>query len=262
MARVMLHIKRVPQSFWAEAINTACYTINRVYVRPGISQTPYEIWNGRKPLVKYFRVFGSKCSILREGDSLGKFDSRSDEGIFLGYSNTSRAYRVFNLRTSTLVVSANVRIDDLALRDSSPRFGDDTCLIWWDVFEEITPSVEKEGGTCNEGGDDILGGVENEDEVEVNEPIEDEGVGQHDRVPLISKEPSARVKLHHPISQVIGDPNDGIKTRMRHRNEVNLVCYSSILEPLNEVIANIFAKPLDFIRSEYLRRSIGLTSID
>ncbi|XP_058185795.1 uncharacterized protein LOC131303019 [Rhododendron vialii] len=80
MARVMLHAKRVPRDLWVEAINTACYTINRVYVRPETTCTPYEIWNGKKPSVKYFRVFGSKCHILRDSESLGKFDSRSDDG--------------------------------------------------------------------------------------------------------------------------------------------------------------------------------------
>ena len=62
--------------------------------------------------MKYFRVFGSKCYILNDRENLGKFDARSDEGIFLGYSTTSRAYRVFNKRTKTVMESINVKIDD------------------------------------------------------------------------------------------------------------------------------------------------------
>ena len=95
MARVMLHAKKVPQRFWAEAVNTAVHVINRVYLRPGTNMTAYEIWKGKKLSVKYFRVFGSKCYILRDREYLTKFDTRSSEGIFLGYSNNSRAYRVF-----------------------------------------------------------------------------------------------------------------------------------------------------------------------
>jgi len=45
-------------------------------------------------------------------NSLGKFDSKSDEGIFLGYSTNSRAYRVFNKRTETVMESINVVVDD------------------------------------------------------------------------------------------------------------------------------------------------------
>ena len=78
----------------------------------GTKKTAYEIWNGKKLRVKYFRVFGSKCYILNDRENLGKFDAKSDEGIFLGYSTTSRAYRVFNKRTKIVMKSINVKIDD------------------------------------------------------------------------------------------------------------------------------------------------------
>ena len=62
--------------------------------------------------MKYFRIFGSKCSILKDRESLRKFDTRSDEGIFLGYSTSSRAYKVFNNQTKTVMESCNVTVDD------------------------------------------------------------------------------------------------------------------------------------------------------
>ena len=45
-------------------------------------KTPFELWYGSPALVKYFRVFGSKCFIKRNEDDLGKFESRTNEGIF------------------------------------------------------------------------------------------------------------------------------------------------------------------------------------
>ena len=57
MARVMLNSKKLTKKLWAEVINTACYTINCVFLRPGTNKTPYEIWKGRKPNVNYFHVF-------------------------------------------------------------------------------------------------------------------------------------------------------------------------------------------------------------
>ena len=57
-------------------------------------------------------MFGSKCYILNDWENLGKFDANSDEGIFLGYSTTNRAYRVFNKRTRMVMESINVEIDD------------------------------------------------------------------------------------------------------------------------------------------------------
>ena len=64
LARVMLHAKHLPYHFWAEAINTACHVNNRVTMRVGTTTTLYELSKGRKPTVKYFHVFGSKCYFL------------------------------------------------------------------------------------------------------------------------------------------------------------------------------------------------------
>ena len=62
--------------------------------------------------MKYFRVFGSKCYILNDRENLEKFDAKNDEGIFLGYSTSSWAYRVYNKRTKTVMESINMKIDD------------------------------------------------------------------------------------------------------------------------------------------------------
>ena len=59
MARAMLYNKDVARNLWGEAVNTACHTINRVYFRPGTKKTPYELWKGRKPNVKYFKIHQS-----------------------------------------------------------------------------------------------------------------------------------------------------------------------------------------------------------
>jgi hypothetical protein len=121
MARVMIHSKNLAQHFRGEAINTACHIINRVYLRPETNKTPYEIWRGKKPTVKYFRIFGIKCYILRDRENLGKFDSKSDEGIVLGYSTNNHVYRVFNKRTEIVIESINVVIDDEEVVASSER---------------------------------------------------------------------------------------------------------------------------------------------
>ena len=57
MAKAMLHNKDVARNLWGEAVNTTCHTINRVYFRLGTKKTPYELWKGRKPKVKYFKIF-------------------------------------------------------------------------------------------------------------------------------------------------------------------------------------------------------------
>ena len=112
MAKAMLHNKDVVRNLWGEAVNTACHMVNRVYFRPGTKKTPYELWKGRKPNVKYFRIFGSTCFILKNRENVGEFDSRSDERIFQGYSFTSKTYWVYNKRTMKVMEIVNVVIDE------------------------------------------------------------------------------------------------------------------------------------------------------
>ena len=110
----MLHNKDVARNLWGEVVNIACHTVNRVYLKAGTKKTPYELWKGRKPNVKYFRIFGSTCFIPKDRENVGKFDSRSDERIFLGYSSTSNAYWVYNKRTKKVMETVNVVIDEVS----------------------------------------------------------------------------------------------------------------------------------------------------
>ena len=116
------------KNLWEEAVNIVCHTVNRVYFRPGTKKTPYELWKGRKSNVKYFRIFGSTCFILKDRENVGKFDSRSNEVIFLGYSSTTKAYRVYNKRTKKVMETVNVVIDEVS------DFG----------FEKISEKIPKE----------------------------------------------------------------------------------------------------------------------
>ena len=79
-------------------------------------KTPYELWFGTPTSIQYFRFFGSKCYIKRDDDNLGKFDSRKDEGIFCGYSSTTRECKCYNIRFPNIIESANVIVDDTKLR--------------------------------------------------------------------------------------------------------------------------------------------------
>ena len=108
----MLSDSNLPKYFWAEAVATACYILNRILIRPLTDKTSYELIYSKKPKVSYFRIFESKCFILNTKDNLDKFDPKSDKGIFIGYSNRSKAYRVFNLRTNTIEETMHVSFDE------------------------------------------------------------------------------------------------------------------------------------------------------
>nr|GEW20200.1 putative reverse transcriptase domain-containing protein [Tanacetum cinerariifolium] len=62
-------------------------------------KTPYELFKGSSPALSFMRPFGCHVTILNTLDQLGKFDRKSDEGIFVGYSIISKAFRVYNTRT-------------------------------------------------------------------------------------------------------------------------------------------------------------------
>jgi hypothetical protein len=111
MARMILDEHRTPRRFWADAISTACYISNQIFLHSILHLTPFEIRFGRKPSVSHFRPFGCKYFVLK-CDNLDKFESRSFDGILLGYTPHNRSYRVYNLETNTVVESCNVIFDE------------------------------------------------------------------------------------------------------------------------------------------------------
>ncbi|GJR56828.1 retrovirus-related pol polyprotein from transposon TNT 1-94 [Tanacetum coccineum] len=93
-------------------VDTSTYILNQIPNRAILGKTPYELLKGRKPTLDYFRVFGSKCFILNTKDYLTKFDPKSYEGIFLGYSQNSKAYIILNKHTRKVEESLNVTFDE------------------------------------------------------------------------------------------------------------------------------------------------------
>nr|GEV43609.1 hypothetical protein [Tanacetum cinerariifolium] len=110
-ARTMLADAKLPVTFWAEAVNTACYVQNRVLVNKSQNRTPYELFNGRTPAIGFLKPFGCHVMILNTLDHLWKFDVKGDKGYFIGYSMSSKAFRVFNKRTKR--VEENLHVDFL-----------------------------------------------------------------------------------------------------------------------------------------------------
>ena len=105
--------KLVALKYWREAVSTVVHTLNWVQVKKGTNATPFELWYGHSPNVKHFKVFGCKFYILKDARNW-KFDAKSDEGIFLGYSTRSKAYKCLNTNTNKIVESANVNFDEHA----------------------------------------------------------------------------------------------------------------------------------------------------
>jgi len=104
----------LPKYFWADAVSTACYVLNKVLIRPILKKTPYELFRGRKPNISHLKVFGCKCFILNNGkDNLGKLDSKANEGIFLGYSLHGHVYRAYNKRIMLVEEFMHIVFDEI-----------------------------------------------------------------------------------------------------------------------------------------------------
>ncbi|GJW17813.1 retrovirus-related pol polyprotein from transposon TNT 1-94 [Tanacetum coccineum] len=112
-ARTMLIFSRLPEFLWAEAVATACFTQNRSIIHTRHNKTPYELLRGRKPNVEYFHVFGSLCYPTNDRDDLGKMKPKADIGVFIGYSETSRGFRIYNRRTKKIMETIHVKFDEL-----------------------------------------------------------------------------------------------------------------------------------------------------
>ena len=139
----MLCENGLPKYFWAKVVNIACYITNRALIRPLLKKTPYELLNGKKPSVEYFRVFGCKCFILNnDKEHLEKFDSKSDEGIFLEYDSNSSSYRIFNKRTLTIESFVHVIFDESNLPKAEKGGSFDVDISRYDRFSSLFNSKQ------------------------------------------------------------------------------------------------------------------------
>ncbi|WVZ98226.1 hypothetical protein U9M48_043693 [Paspalum notatum var. saurae] len=144
MARTMLDEHRTLRRFWAEAVNTACYIANRIFLRAFLGKTLYELRFGRQPSIKHLRAFGCRCFVLKKARHLDKCESHCLDGIFLGYASSSRAFRVWILEAKQVVETCEISFDE-TMPCTTPAFelsGDD---------DEGTPIFEDEEGAVDVG---------------------------------------------------------------------------------------------------------------
>ncbi|GJX93090.1 retrovirus-related pol polyprotein from transposon TNT 1-94 [Tanacetum coccineum] len=184
MSRTMLNEQSLPQKFWCNAVDTSTYILNRILIRAILGKTPYELLRGRKPTLDYFRVFGSKCFILNTKDYLTKFDPKSYEGVFLGYSQNSKAYIILNKHTMKIKESLNVTFDETPPPSKTSPLVDD------DLDEKEAIKVTKKKNLENDIEDETL---------EIDEVV------------------NIKESRKHPLENVIGNLNqrilsDGVST--------------------------------------------------
>ncbi|KAA0041516.1 gag-pol polyprotein [Cucumis melo var. makuwa] len=189
---------------------------------------------------------------MSDRDHRRKWDSKSDRGIFLGYSANNRAYRVYNQRSKTVMESINVIIDDLGKEPN--RNLDDEDEVFWNSLspkpaegelESTAPTNETTylpshlGSSRSDMSTPSTSAIhtdthESEASVSASQHTPERTTGATDssKCDLI---PSTHIAKNHPSSFIIGDIHSGIITRKKERKDyakmVANVCYTSSLEP-------------------------------
>ena len=109
MARSLLKTCNLSKDLWVEAVACSVYILNRSPTSSVQNFIPEEAWSGKKVTVSHFRIFGC-ISFAHVPEKLRKkLDDRSEKYIFIGYSDQSKAYILFNPITKKFVVSQNVK---------------------------------------------------------------------------------------------------------------------------------------------------------
>jgi hypothetical protein len=242
----MLDEYKTSDQFWAEAINTACYAINRLYLHRILKKTSYELLTSKKPNVSYFRVFGSKCFILVKRCRKSKFAPKAVEGFLLGYDSNTRAHRVFNKSTGLVEVSCDIVFDEtngsqveqvdldelddeeapcVALRNMSIR---DVCP----KESEEPPQAQDQPSSSNQASpptQDENQAQEDENEDQEDEPPQEEDNDQGRDANDQDKEDEEGPRPPHPrvhqaiqrdhlVNSILGDIHKGVTTRSRVAN--------------------------------------------
>jgi hypothetical protein len=258
----MLDEYKTLDRFWAEAIKTACYSINWVYLHRILKKTSYELLTGKKPNVSYFRVFGSKCFILVKRGRKSKFSPKVVEGLLLAYDSNTRAYRVFNKSTGLVEVSCDIVFDEtngsqmeqvdldelddeeapcVALRNMS--IGD----VCPKEFEEPT-QAQDQSSSSNQASpptQDEGQSQDNEDEDQEDEPPQEEDNDQggdevdqdkeDDQEIQGQRPPHPRVyqaiQRDHPVNSILDDIHKGVTTRSRIAHFCEHYSFVSSIEP-------------------------------
>nr|UBX54601.1 transposon Pol polyprotein [Lupinus angustifolius] len=209
LTRTMLNETNLPKYFRADAVSTACYVSNRVLIRPILKKTPYELFKGRKRNISHLHVFGCKCFILNNGkDNLGKFDAKADEGIFLSYSLTSKAYRVFNKRTLVVEESVHVTFDETN-----------------HVLKDVISCDEDDLPSSPTKNNSIVDITTEPEELRINDNLSSQEEHIYSDLPK-----EWRTHRNYPIDNIISDINKGITTR-RMRDACLNMTFVSQIEP-------------------------------
>jgi len=149
-ARTMLLEAKLPERFWAEAVNTAVFLHNRSPTRALEGKTPFEAWNGLKPDLSHLRRFGCDAYLHVPEEARTKLQSKSQKCIFLGYVfNTTSMWRLWNIKGQRVIKGANVKFDESGNGERLPEQIFQVDSVFLDENERRQLETDTPGNTGN-----------------------------------------------------------------------------------------------------------------
>ena len=95
----MLNVASMASEFHVEAVDMACYLVNRSPLIAPIDKNPYEAWAHKKPSIAHLRVFGCEAFIHVLKEKRSKLDDNSEKYIFIKYKDGGKGYKLCNMIT-------------------------------------------------------------------------------------------------------------------------------------------------------------------
>lgn len=140
--RSMLIEQQVPKAFWPEAVRWCVHIQNRCPTAAVKNKTPEEARSGVKPTVEYFRVFGYIAHVHIPDQKRSKLDDKSKKCVFLGVSDESKAYRLFDPVSRKIIVSKDVVFEEEESLDWG-RTEEECKLEWGDDEDKSDGEMEQ-----------------------------------------------------------------------------------------------------------------------
>ena len=115
----------LPKQFWAEAVNTTSYLINRGPSTPLEYKIPEEVWSGKEISLSHLKVFGCVAYVHISDQGRNKLDPKSKKCTFIGYGGDEFGYRIWDdenkkvIRTRDVIFNERVMYKDRHKTDAS-----------------------------------------------------------------------------------------------------------------------------------------------
>ena len=109
MERIMMKTKHIPNEYWVEGVACVIYILNRSPTNRVKDKVPHEAWSNKNHNVSDLKVIGCIAYAHVPNENMKKLDNKEEICLFMGYSEQSKAYKLYNPITKRTIISRYVK---------------------------------------------------------------------------------------------------------------------------------------------------------